>query len=312
MDNFQNKIILGDCIKVVANVKPFADLIFADPPFNIGYQYDHYKDKVKKDKYIAWTKDWMTVCNEILKPDELKLTMRNWIIWHYTFGQQTKNKFARAHTHIFYFVKDKKNFTFNDYAVRFASDRQLIYNDKRANLKGKMPDDVWSHYARVCGTFGERKRWHPCQMPELLLSRIIKVSSNQGDWVLDPFSGSGTTAVVAAKLGRIYTGIELSGEYVRQSRKRIKESKDLPIEGEGEKNWTEDMDRELKWLYHENDLPTGQLAVDQEKLNVFAAKFNSLMGYKEYLFNPSEVMHRLIRLRKNGQLGPLGKSKRRR
>ena len=87
----------------------------------------------------------------------------------------------------------------------------------------------------------------------------------------------------------------------------IKDSKDLPIEGEGEKKWTEDMVRELKWLYHENNLPTGQLAVDQEKLTVFAANFNSLMGYKEYLFTPSEVMQRLIRLRKNGTLGALGK-----
>ncbi|MHC4758726.1 MAG: DNA methyltransferase, partial [Planctomycetota bacterium] len=123
------------------------------PPFNIGSKYDKYFDKKKKQNYIAWTKEWMRACYKALMPngsfyiaigddyaanikviaDDIGLHLRNWIIWHYTFGQQTKNKFARAHTHIFYFVKDLKNFTFNDHAVRVPSDRQLIYNDKRAN-----------------------------------------------------------------------------------------------------------------------------------------------------------------------------------
>ena len=140
-----NKIICGDCIEVLDKInEPFADLIFADPPFNIGYKYDKYYDKVKKKNYIAWTKDWMSVCKKVLKPngsfyiaigddyaanikiiaDELGLFMRNWIIWHYSFGQQMKNKFARSHTHIFYFVNDKKDFIFNDEKVRVISDRQ--------------------------------------------------------------------------------------------------------------------------------------------------------------------------------------------
>jgi len=242
MQGFLNKIICGDCIEVLGKVRePFADLIFADPPFNIGYKYDKYKDEVKKEKYIAWTKDWMASCKKVLKPqgsfyiaigddyaadvkiiaDELRLFMRNWLIWHYTFGQQMKNKFARSHTHIFYFVNDKKNFTFNDYAVRVPSDRQLIYNDKRANPKGKMPDDVWDEYPRVCGTFKERTGWHPCQMPENLLKRIIAVSSNPGDCVLDPFCGSGTTAVVAYQLGRNYVGVEISEKYVENANKRL-------------------------------------------------------------------------------------------
>jgi hypothetical protein len=147
--------------------------------------------------------------------------MRNWIIWHYTFGQQTKTKFARAHTHIFYFVNDQTNFIFNDYAVRVPSDRQLIYNDKRANPAGKMPDDVWSGFPRVCGTFKERAGWHPCQMPESLLKRIIAASSNPGDCVLDPFSGSGTTAAAAYQLGRSHVGIEISEEYVENSNIRL-------------------------------------------------------------------------------------------
>ena len=246
MQEFFNRIICGDCIEVLGKVgEPFADLIFADPPFNIGYKYDKYYDKVKKKNYIAWTEEWMSICKKVLKPhgsfyiaigddyaanvkiigDKLGLIMRNWIIWHYTFGQQTKTKFARAHTHIFYFVNDKTNFTFNDFAVRVPSDRQLIYNDKRANPVGKMPDDVWGGYPRVCGTFKERASWHPCQMPESLLKRIISASSNPGDCVLDPFSGSGTTAAAACQLGRKYTGVEISEQYVENTNKRLAQLK---------------------------------------------------------------------------------------
>ncbi len=246
MQKLINKIVCGDCIEILSKVSgPFADLIFADPPFNIGYKYDKYYDKVKSKNYIAWTKEWMAACEKVLKPhgsfyiaigddyaanvrliaDELELTMRNWIIWHYTFGQQTKNKFARAHTHIFYFVRDRNDFTFNDYAVRVPSDRQLIYNDRRANLNGKMPNDVWDQYSRVCGTFRERQGWHPCQMPENLLARIIAASSNQGDVVLDPFNGSGTTTAVACQLGRKYVGIDISENYVENARKRLAELK---------------------------------------------------------------------------------------
>jgi len=243
VDKLLNKIIAGDCIEILNGIKePFADLIFADPPFNIGYKYDKYHDKKEKEHYIDWTRQWMTACYNVLKPrgsfyiaigddyaaqvkiiaeDMLGLFCRNWIVWHYTFGQQTKNKFARSHTHILYFVKDKKNFTFNDYAIRTPSDRQLIYNDKRANSVGKTPDDVWDSFSRVCGTFKERQLWHPCQMPELLLARIIAASSNKGDCVLDPFIGSGTTAVVAAKYGRNYCGIDISQSYVKNTIERI-------------------------------------------------------------------------------------------
>ena len=72
--------------------------------------------------------------------------LRNWIIWHYTFGQQTKKKFAKSHTHILYFTKRSRNgmnFTFNADAVRVASARQTTYGDARANPKGKLPDDTW-------------------------------------------------------------------------------------------------------------------------------------------------------------------------
>jgi site-specific DNA-methyltransferase (adenine-specific) len=239
-----NEIYCGDCIELLkGSVDLQARLIFADPPFNIGYKYDQYDDRQKYDHYVAWTESWMQACRSVLAPDgsfyiaigdeyaaevrmiarKLDLHLRNWIIWHYTFGQQTKLKFARSHAHIFYFVADPKNFVFNDDAIRIPSARQLIYNDRRANSKGKVPDDVW-RYSRVCGTFKEREGWHTCQMPAKLLARIIKTSSNPGDLVLDPFSGSGTTPLVAAILKRQYLATDLSENYVTEARKRIEKA----------------------------------------------------------------------------------------
>ena len=252
MDEFLNKIVPGDCIEILNGIKePFADLIFADPPFNIGYKYDKYHDKKEKEHYIEWTRQWMTACNKVLRPkgsfyiaigddyaayvkmiaeDELKLFTRNWIIWHYTFGQQTKNKFARSHTNILYFVKDKKNFTFNDFAVRTPSDRQLIYKDKRANSVGKMPDDVWDCFSRVCGTFKERQGWHPCQMPELLLARIIAASSNPDDCVLPSYRlrhYGCCCRQIRQKLLRNRYFAKLCEEYHRQNRSDKKTNQNL-------------------------------------------------------------------------------------
>jgi len=295
MRKFINKIVAGDCIELLGKVKePFADLIFADPPFNIGYQYDKYKDKLKKNKYIHWTEEWMGACFKVLKPagsfyiaigdeyaahvriigDGLGLVLRNWIIWHYTFGQQTKSKFARAHTHIFYFVKDKDNFTFNDIAVRVPSDRQLIYNDRRANSKGKMPDDVWNQYSRVCGTFKERQSWHPCQMPESLLTRIVAASSNAGDVVLDPFCGSGTTAAAAYQMDRQYAGIDISENYVENAIKRLKELKRPEVAAKklfGSFNARERL--ELRRLYVDTGIDAKEILRTDKLLRVFTKQF---------------------------------------
>ncbi len=301
MQKFFDKIICGDCIEVLGKVdEPFADLIFADPPFNIGYKYDKYYDKVKKKNYIAWTKEWMSVCKKVLKPhgsfyiaigddhaanvkiigDELGLFMRNWIIWHYTFGQQMKNKFARAHTHIFYFVNDRKNFTFNDHAVRVPSDRQLLYNDKRANPIGKMPDDVWNGYPRVCGTFKERTGWHPCQMPKNLLKRIIAASSNPGDCVLDPFSGSGTTAAAAYQLGRRYLGVEISEQYVENAKKRLA---GLKKSCHGNLFLDAIELNELKQLSADMGRPLKEIAEDENLLEIFTNQLSVRMnGRKKY------------------------------
>lgn len=326
MSELINKIVCGDCVEILrAEAEPFADLIFADPPYNIGYKYDKYHDRKKSDKYVAWTRDWMSACVGVLKPhgsfyiaigdeyaanvkligDELGLTMRNWIIWHYSFGQQMRTKFARAHAHIFYFVKDKKHFTFNDEAVRVISDRQKKYRDKRANPAGKMPDDVWNEYPRICGTFTERTGF-PCQMPESLLARIIRVSSNEGDCVLDPFCGSGTTAVVAHKLNRAYASIDLSETYAEAARERIAEAEGLPVEGDDQPYWPPHAELELRWLFGENKLPLRQLRADAALLSLLTAKLNRRLQ-KQQPYTPEEVYLRLDQLDRTGRLNPLDK-----
>jgi len=242
-----NQIICGDCIQVMETFKRgIIDLVFADPPYNIGVKYDIYDDNRPKEEYLEWSNEWIGLVYDLLKETgsfylaigdefaaelniiakESGFILRNWIIWHYTFGQNQRKKFTRAHTHILYFVKDEKNFTFNTDAIRIPSERQTTYNDKRAYLKGKVPDDVWQ-FSRVCGTFKERVKDYPCQMPEALIERVIRTSSNEGDLVLDPFAGSGTTPAIAKKLKRKYIGIELSKNYCEIIRRRLGNTKSL-------------------------------------------------------------------------------------
>lgn len=236
-----NKAYNGDCIELMKNINDeTVDLFFADPPFNIGIKYDNYNDNRSYDDYYNWSKIWIKEAYRVLKQNgsiyiaigdefaaEINLILkktgfffRNWIVWYYTFGQNQRKKFNRAHTHILYFSKDKNNYTFNDEKIRVPSARQLKYNDKRANPKGKVPDDVWQ-ISRVCGTFKERIGNHPCQMPERLLERIINVSSDINDIVLDPFGGTGTTAAVAKKLKRRFITMEVSDVYFEIITKRL-------------------------------------------------------------------------------------------
>ena len=284
-------IAVGDCIKLMQSwPKASLDLIFADPPYNIGYAYDEYEDKRDDHDYVDWTRQWVSACADLLKPtgsfyiligDEYvaetrmhlkelekqkKLAFRNWVIWHYTFGQNCRTKFNRSHAHLLYCVgpgllTEKKKpglgigkidisklpyrFNRNDIAVKSA--RQTTYGDARANPTGKLPDDTWYlrpqeaiedptieeerqffnpdgdtwYISRLAGTFKERVNWHPCQLPEALLERIIKLSSNKGDIVFDPFTGSGTTLAVAARLKRQWLGTEMSSDYATKATARI-------------------------------------------------------------------------------------------
>mgnify|MGYP002632317169 FL=1 len=261
----------GDCIEGMNSLpEGSVDLVFADPPFNIGYKYDVYEDKMAADDYLKWSNDWMTAAYRALKSDgtfwlaigddfaaELKIEAqkigfhcRSWVIWYYTFGVNCKHKFTRSHTHLFHFIKDRKNFTFRseDLDNRVPSARMLVYGDKRGNPAGRLPDDTWIippaidqtftlrpqdlddcylpnesdwYFPRIAGTFKERAGFHGCQMPEQLLGRIIRTCSDDNQVVMDPFSGSASTLVVSKKLGRKFVGFELSEEYVAAGTARL-------------------------------------------------------------------------------------------
>jgi site-specific DNA-methyltransferase (adenine-specific) len=262
LDSYLGTIHHGDCIAGM-NALPAGsvDLVFADPPFNIGYDYDVYHDAKDYHEYLAWSRDWISAVHRVLKPDgtfwlaigdeyaaELKLEsqklgfhIRSWVIWYYTFGVNCKTKFSRSHAHLFHFVKDPQHFTFRaeELENRIPSARLLVYDDIRGNPEGRLPDDTWIlrpqdlaghfgpdednwYFPRVAGTFKERAGFHGCQMPEQLLGRIVRICSYENDVVLDPFAGSATTLAVAKKLGRRHLGFDLSPDYVQRGTERLK------------------------------------------------------------------------------------------
>lgn len=234
-------ILTGDCLDVLPTLdRESVDLIVTDPPYNIGIDYGRGASADRRDDYDVWCGRWINWCYRALKPTgslwiisgqehgadidlairRAGMEMRNRITWHETFGVYCQKKFGRTSRPIYYAVKDAKRFTFNREAVTVPSDRQAKYGDRRAAPGGKIMGDVWQ-INRVCGTFCERVKGVPTQLPEVLVRRIVGVSSNPGDVVLDPFAGSGTVPAVAQAMGRQAIGIELNPEYAEIARQRV-------------------------------------------------------------------------------------------
>src|ERR1700754_4665529 len=129
-----NELLVGDCVDQLSRLPAGSvDLVFADPPFNIGYEYDVYDDRRERDQYLDWSRKWIAAVHRALKPagtfwlaigdeyaaelkvmsHEIGFHTRSWVIWYYTFGVNCTRKFSRSHAHLFHFVKDENNFTFN-------------------------------------------------------------------------------------------------------------------------------------------------------------------------------------------------------
>lgn len=239
MYNLINTIINGDCLVESPKIPDKSiDLNICDPPYNLNYKYDKYKDNKSKQQYLDFSAKYLKEIYRTLKDNgtfwlicwdnfvseldilckDIGFIRRNWCIWHYTFGQNTQTNFIPSKTHLLYYVKSDK-FTFNSDQIRIPSKRQLIYKDKRANPKGKLPDNVWE-FPRICGTFKEKVDIST-QLPLQLVSRIVSSCSNENDLTADFMCGSGTVLISAKQLKRNYFGIELSENYFKICKERL-------------------------------------------------------------------------------------------
>lgn len=246
--NGTSTIYHGDCIEVLRCIPDNSvDLVFADPPYNIGKRFGEFKDSwPSDDAYADWCYQWLRLCIDKLKPTgslyvmtstqampyldlwlRKHLTVMSRIVWHYdSSGVQAKKYFGSLYEPILFCVKDSNKYTFNadDIKVdaRTGAVRKLIDYRKEVptpyNTK-KVPGNTW-YIPRVRYRMPEYEN-HPSQKPEALLERIIKASSNSGDLVLDPFSGTFTTCAVAQRLGRHSIGIEAQLDYIKIGLRRL-------------------------------------------------------------------------------------------
>lgn len=238
----------GDCLEVLASLPDgCADLIFADPPYNIGKRFGESEDRWPSEQaYLDWAYAWIGLCVAKLAPhgsfylmastqampwldlylrERLQILSR--IVWTYdSSGVQARRHFGSLYEPILFAVKDKKNYVFNaddiKVSARTGAERQLIDYRKdppQVYASTKVPGNVWQ-FARVRYRMPEYQE-HPSQKPEALLERIILASSNPGDTVLDPFAGSFTTPAVAARLGRKALAIEREPAYVAAGLRRL-------------------------------------------------------------------------------------------
>lgn len=253
-----NTIYKGDCRTILNKEIPeeSVDLIFADPPYNLSgnglkwmgnktggdwFMVNEKWDQMSESEYLKFTKEWLEACKMVLKPTgsiyisctyhnigELVMTLkalgftpRNIITWHKNnaMPSMTRRTFTHSCEYVLFFSKGKK-WIFN------YADIKKINPDKAKDGSEKQMRDLWimpvvQGKERVRDKTGRAA--HPTQKPENLLERVILASSNKGDVVLDPFLGSGTTAVIAKKLGRKWIGIETESKYIKVAEKRIKE-----------------------------------------------------------------------------------------
>lgn len=251
LDDPATDVYVGDCRKVLAGLpEKSVDLVFADPPFNWNVDYGAWDDRRPREDYIDFSHEWLDGCIRVLKdhgslwvniPDDtaaevvihLKhrgLHMINWCIWHFRFGQHRQGNFIVSKVHVLYFAKDRDNRVWNGDDILEPSDRAAVYADQRTFNKkeghnGKrVPLDVWygPYWGRIQGNNKERRANHQNQIPEIYLERVIKACSNEGDVVLDPFLGSGTSCTVARSLNRRSIGIEYNRDNARSAFQRIK------------------------------------------------------------------------------------------
>lgn len=247
-ENENHKLIHSDVfegLKLVQNDS--IDLVFVDPPYNIGKDFKTTKDKWKTDEeYLEWSYKWIDLCVnklssngsmyimtstqfmpyfDIYLRNKLKILSR--IVWYYdSSGVQAKKYYGSMYEPILFCVKDESNYCFNSNDIlveaKTGAKRKLIdyrKNPPQPYSNEKVPGNVWE-FPRVRYRMDEYEN-HPSQKPVAFLERIIKASSNEGDLILDPFSGTFTTSFVSRSLNRKSIGIEIDEDYFKIGLRRV-------------------------------------------------------------------------------------------
>lgn len=246
-----NNIKKLDCIAGMNAMKAESvDLIVSSPPYNIG---KNYEIKTALDTYLSWQREVIIACNRVLKQGgsiayqvgnyvndgkvypldcllfsyflECGFIPRNRIVWTFEHGLHCKKRLSGRHETILWFTKGDE-YTFNLDEIRVPQKypgKKHYKGEKKGQMSGnplgKNPGDVWS-ISNVKNNHPEKTE-HPCQFPLDLIRPLVKALSNPGDVVLDPFMGSGTVAVAAAQLDRIYLGFEIFEKNINIANERL-------------------------------------------------------------------------------------------
>ncbi|MBU0560703.1 MAG: site-specific DNA-methyltransferase [Bacteroidetes bacterium] len=256
MKEFINKIIAGDSIELLNKIPANSiDVTFADPPFNLKKKYSSYYDKLEMQEYVDWCEEWISEMVRVTKPSgsifihnipkwltyyssilNKYSTFRHWISWDAPTAPMGKS-LQPSHYGILYYVKDINQTKF--YELRYPHKRSrksgyLLkdYGGKKQLLHpfGPLVSDVWADIHRI--KHNKYRDEHPCQLPIHLLERLILMSTDESDIILDPFMGTGTTAIAAKRLGRNYIGFEIDPNYVSNAKNKLLYEKPISKIGE--------------------------------------------------------------------------------
>jgi DNA modification methylase len=252
-----NHVYEGDCVSFLHRVKELQprgafDLAFADPPYNLAKKYSNYDDGLADQHYLDWCNAWLAGMADTLKPGgslfvlnlpkwalhhaaflSARLEFRHWIVWDAL--SDPRGKIMPAHYALLWFTKPgakpvcnyapvggrvRPDFVLPPDAPKYCLRAACIRNRKALGHDEKVElTDVWWDVHRI-----KHKRdrdAHPCQLPEKLMERILKLATRPGEVVFDPFCGAGTTAIAAARLGRKYVMTEVDPHYVRITNEKL-------------------------------------------------------------------------------------------
>lgn len=240
-----------DCIEGMAKLgEEIVDLTVTSPPYNIGKEYENF---IELKSYVDWCEEWIAQIYRLTKSngsfwlnvgylevegkglavpipyllwDKTEFYMLQEVVWNYAAGVACKKRFSPRNEKFLWYVKNVKDYTFNLDSVR---DPNVKYPNQKKNGKlrcnplGKNPSDVWQITKVTSGKNRSSKERtpHPAQFPLALIERVIKSSSNEGDLILDPFMGSGSTADCAIRNNRFAIGFEISEKYIGYASDRI-------------------------------------------------------------------------------------------